>query len=82
MKEVNRIQIEIIRDLEDTGRSTKKLLSIERKVSVDGRLVYKDKISPKTYITLKDSIRDFEEYLLGLTKECQSTKDVTANCRD
>lgn len=56
----------------------KALLSVSRCIRVDGKAVYKDKMDPMVYMASFDSIKELEEFLLGLEKS-ESGNDIGSN---
>lgn len=75
------ILIQIIYDTEKGKGSHSKLLSVSRIITVDGKEVYKDKMSPEMYIASEDPIKDLNNFLLGL-KKTKDSKDVGSNSRN
>lgn len=74
------IFIQIIHETEKGKGSHSKLQSVSRIITVDGKEVYKDKMSPKMYIASKDPIKNLECFLLGL-EESKDGRNIGSNSR-
>ena len=78
---IGRIEISICHEVEDRDNGkAKRLLSISRFITLDGKEVYKDKMSPEMYMASKDPIRDIECFLLKL-EESKDGRNIGGNSR-
>ncbi|WP_322932554.1 hypothetical protein VCM39_12525 [Bacteroides sp. CG01] len=68
---LNSIEITISGEVEANSDSSSYhiLSSVSRTVTVNGKEIYRDKMSPETYMASEDPIRNLENYLLGLEKK-------------
>ncbi|QUT76139.1 hypothetical protein INE81_02613 [Bacteroides salyersiae] len=80
---LNSIEITISGEVEaNSDNSSYHILSsVSRTVTVNGKEIYRDKMSPGMYMASKDPIRNFENFLLGFEKT-QSGSDAGSNSRN
>lgn len=79
MQRISHIEISICYETEgiDSGKA-KKPLSVSRSITVDGKEVYNDKMSPRMFMASKDPIRNLECFLLGL-EESKDSRNIGRN---
>ena len=78
---ISRIEISIWHETEGTDNGkAKRLLSVSRSITVDGKEIYKDKMSPKMFRASKDPIRRLECFILGL-EEPENCSNISCDSR-
>lgn len=63
------------------NRTSSRVQSVTRIVTVNGQEVYKDKMSLKMHVALKDPIKKLDRFLSGL-EETKSGQDIGPDCRN
>lgn len=80
VQNIKHIEISVCYETEKRNGRTEKLISVSRSVTLNGKEIYKDKMSPLMYVSSKDPLRNLERFLLGFEK-IESSQNIDPDGR-